>query len=90
MALGSPRDNRLRQGTANIFSAQLDTPIIDRRVKKSSTNRLKREVVSLKRENQNLRQELIELLWQMQQQKMKILVALGESAKDSGAPEGFF
>lgn len=27
--------------------------------------------------------------WQMQQ-KMNILAALGESAEDSGAPEGFF
>jgi hypothetical protein len=85
-----PRDHRRKTDTANIFRAQIGTPIIDRRVERSSANRLKREVISLKIENQNLRQELIELQWQMQQQKMKILAALGEFTGDSGAPEGFF
>jgi chromosome segregation ATPase len=86
MPFDSPKDLR-RVETPNGFRARLETPIIDRRVEKSSVNRLKREINSLKKENQNLRQELIELQWQMQQQKMKILVALGESA---GTPEGFF
>jgi uncharacterized protein HemY len=90
MALDSPRDCRRRTETANVFKAQIGTPIIDRRFKRSSANRLKREVISLKIENQNLRQELIELQWQMQQQKMKILAALGESTGDQGVPEGFF
>jgi len=70
--------------------AQTGTPIIERRVKRSSANRLKREVISLKVENQNLRQELLELQWQMQQQKMKILAALGEYIGESEVPEGFF
>jgi predicted metalloendopeptidase len=90
MALDSPRDYRRRTETANVFKAQIGTPIIDRRFERSSANRLKREVISLKIENQNLRQELIELQWQMQQQKMKILAALGESTGDQGVPEGFF
>jgi hypothetical protein len=38
-----------------------ETPIIDRLVEKSNVNRLKREITALKGENQNLRQELIEL-----------------------------
>jgi uncharacterized protein HemY len=90
MALDPPRDHRRRTEIANVFKAQTGTPIIDRRVERSSTNRLKREVISLKVENQHLRQELLELQLQMQQQKMKILVALGESIGDSGVPEGFF
>jgi hypothetical protein len=90
MALDPPRDYRRRTETANVFKAQTGTPIIDRRVERSSANRLKREVISLKIENQNLRQELLELQWQMQQQKMKILAALGEPTGDSGVPGGFF
>jgi hypothetical protein len=90
MALDPSRDYRRRTETANVFKAQTGTPIIDRRVERSSANRLKREVISLKVENQNLRQELLELQLQMQQQKMKILAALGESIGDSGVPEGFF
>jgi hypothetical protein len=90
MVLDPAKDYRRRPETTDVIKAQLGTPIIDRRVERSSANRLKREVISLKRENQNLRQEIIELQWQMQQQKMKILAALGEFTEDSGAPEGFF
>jgi len=90
MALDTPRDYRRRTETANVFKAQTGTPIIDRRVARSSVNRLKQEIISLKVENQNLRQELLELHWQMQQQKMKILAALGKSIGNSGVPEGFF
>ena len=90
MAIDPPRDSRRRTETANVFRAQTGTPIIERRVERSSADRLKREIVSLKIENQGLRQELLELQWQMQQQKMKILTALGKSIGNSGVPEGFF
>jgi hypothetical protein len=90
MTLDSSQDSRRRIEAAKGLKAQLETPIIDRRVEKSSVNRMKREIISLKRENQTLRQELIELHWQMQRQKMKVLAALGESTEVLEAREGFF
>jgi hypothetical protein len=44
-------------------------------MEKGNANRLNREIIALKRDNQNLRQQIIELQWQMQQQKLKILTA---------------
>jgi hypothetical protein len=67
-----------------------ESPIIDRRVEKSNVNRLKREITALRGENQNLRQELIELQWRIYQQKLKILTALGEPAETSEFSGGFF
>lgn len=90
MTFDSVNDVRMRVANPNGSRRGLGTPIIDRRIERGGVNRLKREITSLKRENQNLRQELIELLWEMQQQKMKILAALGESTERPGTPEGFF
>jgi hypothetical protein len=90
MTFDSVNDVRMRVARPNGSRRGLGTPIIDRRIERGGVNRLKREITSLKRENQNLRQELIELLWEMQQQKMKILAALGESTGRPGTLEGFF
>jgi hypothetical protein len=54
-------------------------------MEEGNANRLKREIIALKRDNQNLRQQIIELQWQMQQQKLKILTALGESTEMSSS-----
>ncbi len=52
MALDSSRDYRQRTEAVNVFKAHTDIPIIDRRVERSGANRLKREVISLKRESE--------------------------------------
>jgi uncharacterized coiled-coil DUF342 family protein len=90
MALDPLKDSRRRVETVSGLSTQLEPTIIYRRVEKSGVNRMKREINSLKTENQNLRHELMKLQRQMQQQKMEILEALGESAQRSKPPEGFF
>lgn len=87
MALNITRAYRQETESAD-FKADTDTPIINRR-RRNSAKRMKQEVISLKIENQNLREELLKLQWQLQQQNMKILAALGISTEDSGVPEGF-
>jgi hypothetical protein len=87
MALNITKAYRQETETAD-FKADTDTPIINRR-KRSSLKQMKQDVITLKIENQNLRQELLKLQWQMQQQNMKVLAALGISTEDSGVPEGF-
>lgn len=87
MALNIPRAYR-REAESAGCKADTDTPIINRR-RSSNAKRIKQEVISLKIENQNLREELLKLQWQRQQQNMKILAALGIFTEDSGVPEGF-
>ena len=87
MALNITRAYRQETESAD-FKADTDTPIINRR-RRNSAKRMKQEVISLKIENQNLREELLKLQWQMQKLNMKILAALGISTEDSGVPEGF-
>ncbi|KFY05029.1 hypothetical protein O988_00323 [Pseudogymnoascus sp. VKM F-3808] len=101
MALNSPNNYRQGTGTGSVFKTSTRTPIINASFERSSANQLKQEVISLKRENQNLRQELLKLQWQMHQQRKNILATLGESTGDSGlaalgeptgdsgVPEGF-